>query len=145
MFLATFLFSRGRQNAPIFSEMKTPSRFAQSGHPPKIIVCPGVCPKTLPRRQSSAFFGNLEPTCFQDPSRSAPGHHFGRFWDGFLMDFDGFWASFLMHFRCISGDKFAATQSRIFIETLLLPRGRGRLSRMRRRYTNNYSTSPKSL
>jgi len=50
------------------------------------------------------FLTHLEPTCFQDPSRIAPGHHFGRFWDGFCMDFDGFWASFLMHFRCMRLD-----------------------------------------
>ena len=37
-----------------------------------------------------ALFGDLQPTCFRDPFRSAPGHHFGRLWMDLgciLMDF----------------------------------------------------------
>ena len=48
----------------------------------------------------SAFFGNLQPTCFQDPFRSAPGHHFGRLWMDFgriLMDFDIIFDRFRIH------------------------------------------------
>ena len=30
-------------------------------------------------------------TCFQDHIRNAPGHHFGRFWDGISKMFNGIW------------------------------------------------------
>ena len=35
----------------------------------------------------SVFLAVFKTTCFQDRSRSAPGHHCGWFWDGFWMDF----------------------------------------------------------
>ena len=53
-------------------------------------------------RRCSAFFRNLEQTCFQYHFWSVPGHHFGRFG----MDFGWILMDFGIIFQCIS-DLFA--------------------------------------
>ena len=47
-----------------------------------------------------ALFGDLQPTCFRDPFRSAPGHHFGRLWMDLgciLLDFGIIFDRFRIH------------------------------------------------
>ena len=60
-----------------------------------------VAPKWPPKNSPAEI---LEPTCFQDRIRNAPGHHFGRLWDGFSMIFNAIWYHFYSIFY-----KFLAT------------------------------------
>ena len=67
---------------PKSSILGAPWRPAGSKMAPKIAQ---VAPKWPPKNSPAEI---LEPTCFQDRIRNAPGHHFGRFWDGFSMIFN---------------------------------------------------------
>ena len=67
---------------PKSSILGAPWRPAGSKMAPKIAQ---VAPKWPPKNSPAEI---LEPTCFQDRIRNAPGHYFGRFWDGFSMIFN---------------------------------------------------------
>jgi len=72
VFWGTFLFPRGRQNAPIFSEMKTPSRFAQSGHPRKSLCAPGLAQRRYRGAKVAPFWATWSQLAFRVPPGALP-------------------------------------------------------------------------